>query len=69
MGQREIIEYLKNNKNRWITTKEICESINKPDSNVHTCLQKLRKWKLVNWKLVNGKLNKFAYSYKEYSNE
>ena len=48
MGQREVLEFLEKNKNKWFTAKEIYENINIiGKKSLFTSIKKLREFKLI----------------------
>ncbi len=63
MGQQEVYNFLKDNKNKWFTSKQISESINVSIGSVTMSLKKLRKSQLVKYKNT-GKRNEFKYMFK-----
>lgn len=76
MGKQDILEVLKNNKDRWMTSKEIAEELEKRKDikNVAQPLAKLRKANDVLFKekgvgphgepIAGSKLIKYLYKYK-----
>lgn len=63
MGQQEVYNFLKDNKNKWFTSKQISESIDVSIGSVTMSLKKLRKSQLVKYKNT-GKRNEFKYMFK-----
>jgi Mn-dependent DtxR family transcriptional regulator len=63
MGQQEVYNFLKQNKNKWFTSKQISESIGVSIGSVTMSLKKLRKSQLVKYKNT-GKRNEFKYMFK-----
>jgi len=63
MGQQEVYNFLKENKGKWFTSKQISENINVSIGSVTMSLKKLRKSQLVKYKNT-GKRNEFKYMYK-----
>jgi Mn-dependent DtxR family transcriptional regulator len=63
MGQQEVYNFLKDNKGRWFTSKEISGSISVSIGSVTMSLKKLRKSQMVKYKNT-GKRNEFKYMFK-----
>lgn len=42
MGQQEVYDFLKRNRNKWFTSKEIANLLRASLGSVTTCLKKLR---------------------------
>ncbi len=64
MGQQEVYDFLKKNKNKWWTSKQISEKIDASIGSVTTTLTKLRKRKDVNYKMSKEKTNMYLYQFK-----
>ncbi|MFP4403355.1 MAG: replication/maintenance protein RepL [Candidatus Woesearchaeota archaeon] len=63
MGQQEVYNFLKDNKNKWFTSKEISEATNVSIGSVTMSLKKLRKSQMIKYKNT-GKRNEFYYMFK-----
>lgn len=63
MGQQEVYNFLKENKSRWFTSKEISKETGVSIGSVTMSLKKLRKSQLIKYKNT-GKRNEFHYMYK-----
>ncbi|MBT4540247.1 MAG: helix-turn-helix domain-containing protein [Candidatus Woesearchaeota archaeon] len=63
MGQQEVYNFLKANKGKWFTSKQISQNINVSIGSVTMSLKKLRKSQLVKYRNT-GKRNEFQYMYK-----
>jgi Mn-dependent DtxR family transcriptional regulator len=63
MGQQEVYNFLKGNKGKWFTSKQISQNINVSIGSVTMSLKKLRKSQLVKYRNT-GKRNEFQYMYK-----
>ena len=63
MGQQEVYNFLKDNKGKWYTSKQISENINVSIGSVTMSVKKLRKSQLVKYRNT-GKRNEFQYMYK-----
>ena len=63
MGQQEVYNFLKANKGKWFTSKQISQNINVSIGSVTMSLKKLRKSQLVKYR-TTGKRNAFQYMYK-----
>ncbi len=64
MGQQEVYDFLKCNKRRWYTSKEISGKLDISLGSITTSLKKLRQCKLVDYKSA-GKRNLFQYRFKK----
>lgn len=64
MGQQEVYDFLKDQKGRWFTSREISEELAISIGSVTMSLKKLRKSKLVDYQNT-GKRNMFKYKFKE----
>lgn len=64
MGQQEVYDFLKKNKEKWWTSKQISEKIDASIGSVTTTLTKLRKRKDVNYKMSKEKTNMYLYKFK-----
>lgn len=62
MGQQEVYEFLKNNPNKWFTSREISENLSVSIGSVTMNLKKLRKSKLITFRNT-GKKNMFQYMF------
>ena len=60
MGQQDIYDFLKKNKNKWFTSKQIAEHMDYGKGSVTMNLYKLRKTNMVEARL----LEKRGYEYK-----
>ncbi|MBI4453685.1 hypothetical protein HY636_03500 [Candidatus Woesearchaeota archaeon] len=63
MGQQEVYNFLKANKGKWFTSKQISINIKVSIGSVTMSLKKLRKSQLVKYRNT-GKRNEFQYMYK-----
>ena len=68
MGQQEVYTFLKKNKSRWFTSKDIASTLAASLGSVTTCLKKLRDSSSVSFKYPNkqgqGK-NFYVYKFRE----
>ncbi len=62
MGQQEVYDFLKKNKRKWFTSKEIAEGLLVSIGSVTNNLKKLRKTNSIKHKLLN---NKYKYMFKD----
>lgn len=60
MGQQEVYDFLKKNKNKWFTSRDISEALNVSIGSVTMSLKKLRKTNIIKYK-NSGKRNTFRY--------
>ncbi len=65
MGQQEVYDFLKNNKGKWFTSRQISEALGISIGSVTMSLKKLRKSGIIDFKST-GKKNTFIYRFKEY---
>jgi len=63
MGQQEVSDFLKENRQKWFSSKEIATSLAVSTGSVINNLSKLRKSGNVNYKESN-RTNQFLYKYK-----
>ena len=63
MGQQEVYNFLKKNKNKWYLSKEISKKLGVSIGSVTNCLKKLRENKAINYKETKRK-NQFMYRFK-----
>ena len=68
MGQQEVYTFLRKNRTKWFTSKEIANKLNASLGSVTTCLKKLRDSSAVSFKFPNkqgqGK-NSYIYKFRE----
>ena len=68
MGQQEVYTFLKRNKSKWFTSKDIADKLAASLGSVTTCLKKLRDSSAVSFKYPNkqgqGK-NSYIYRFRE----
>jgi transcription initiation factor IIE alpha subunit len=64
MGQQEVYDFLRKNKRRWFTSKEISKSLNISIGSITACLKKLRRTETIDFE-TTGNRNEFKYRYKE----
>lgn len=64
MGQQEVYDFLKKNKSRWFTSKEIKQKLNVSLGSVTNNLAKLRRRKEVFAK-PSGNRNEYKYKFKK----
>ena len=62
MGQNDVYLFLKKNKGKWFTSKEIREALQVGSSSISTCLKRLRKFELVLFKEGLEKKGTFIYA-------
>lgn len=70
MGQEEILQFLKKNKNKWFCVKEISKNTGSSCTSVNCCISKLRKYSEILYKTVRvkrtyGYANVPLYSFKD----
>ena len=63
MGQQEVYNYLKANKRKWFTSKEISKGLKVSIGSVTNCLKKLRQNNAINHGETKRK-NQFKYKFK-----
>ena len=70
MGQQEVFTFLKNNRNKWFTSKQIADKLKASYGSVSVSVMKLRQSKQIRFnknKLrtkTHGRIGKFVYRYK-----
>ena len=62
MGQQDIYQFLRKNKGKWFTSREIREALQVGPSSISTCLKSLRSYKGVFFKESPEKRGTFIYS-------
>jgi len=60
MGQQEVYDFLKKNKNKWYTSRDISEALGVSIGSVTMSLKKLRKTNIIKYKNT-GKRNTYTY--------
>ena len=63
MGQQEVYNFLKRNRNSWFLSKEISKRLKVSIGSVTNCLKKLRENKAISFKGTDRK-NQFMYRFK-----
>jgi len=64
MGQQEVYDFLKENKRKWFTSKEINQKLKISLGSVTTSLKKLKQSRLIYYKLTNqGRPGRSSYQY------
>jgi len=64
MGQQDIYDFLKGNKRKWFTSKEISKELDVSIGSVTNCLRKLRLSRSVNFRSSQNR-NQFEYKFKK----
>ena len=64
MGQQEVSDFLKDNKNKWFTSTDIAQNLAVSTGSVINNLSKLRKSQQVRFKQAE-RINQFLYQYKQ----
>jgi Mn-dependent DtxR family transcriptional regulator len=64
MGQQEVYEFLKKNKRKWFTSKEIAKGLNVSLGSVTNNLKKLRSSKEILYKESSKRKNMYWYKFK-----
>ena len=65
MGQQEIYDFLKKNKRKWYTSREISDKLKVSIGSVTNALKKLRYSGLLHFKRDDLKRNAFLYKFKK----
>jgi len=60
MGQQEVYDFLKKQKNKWFTSRDISEALEVSIGSVTMSLKKLRKTNIIKYKNT-GKRNTYRY--------
>jgi len=63
MGQQEIYDFLRKQRAKWYTSKEISHGLSVSIGSVTNCLKKLRNSKIIHFK-ETGHGNQFEYKFK-----
>ncbi|MBS3097472.1 HTH domain-containing protein [Candidatus Woesearchaeota archaeon] len=64
MGQQEVYDFLKKERNTWFTSKEIAKNLKISLGSVTMSLKKLRQSGILHHKFT-GKRNSYQYRFKE----
>lgn len=70
MGQAEVFEFLKKNKNKWFTSRQIADKLKASYGSVSTSLTKLRQTEQIGFKnnktntKIRGRTGVYIYSHK-----
>jgi CRP-like cAMP-binding protein len=64
MGQQEVYNFLKKNKAKWFTSKEVAKATNLSYGSVTNNLTKLRRSGEVHFKESKKRASMFLYTYK-----
>tara|TARA_Y100000310_G_C20645844_1_gene796524 strand:- start:1708 stop:1896 length:189 start_codon:yes stop_codon:yes gene_type:complete len=62
MGQQEVYNFLKENRKKWFTSKDISKKLIVSMGSVTNCLKKLRKNKAIHFRATKRK-NQFEYRF------
>jgi len=69
MGQQEVLCFLKKNKSRWVSVKELINSLEENAASVAKALVALRKSKFLDYKYIDNDRGavktKIMYKYKK----
>ena len=65
MGQQEIYNFLKRNKTKWFTAKEICKRMDISIGSGTNCLQKLRKSDFIGFKESPARREAYLYRFRK----
>jgi len=60
MGQQEVYDFLRKNRNKWFTSRDISKALSVSIGSVTMSLKKLRKTNIIKYKNT-GKRNTFRY--------
>ena len=64
MGQQEVYDFLRKNKRRWFTSKQISTALGISIGSITACLKKLRRTETIDFE-TTGNRNEFRYRFKE----
>lgn len=64
MGQQEVYSFLKRNKNKWFSSKEISKGLGVSLGSVMTSLKRLRESRAIDFREGKWK-NQFEYKFKK----
>jgi len=71
MGQQEVFTFLKENRNKWFTAREISKKLKASFTSITPSLKKLRESEQLNYKIIKvtsytlGRRKVFIYKFKE----
>ncbi len=63
MGQQEVYDFLKKNKRKWFTSREISISLKLSIGSVTMSLKKLRNSKSLKFKMSKDRKNTYQYKF------
>lgn len=63
MGQQEVFDFLKRNKNNWFLSKEISKKLGTSIGSVTNCLKRLKDSNAISFKETTRK-NQYKYKFK-----
>lgn len=69
MGQKEILEFLARNPNKWFSGNQISDKMNVSLQSILTNLRNLRSTNFVEWKAIKKRVVEYRYKHKEVENE
>lgn len=64
MGQQEVYDFLRKNKGKWFTSKEISKALGISIGSITACLKKLRKTDTIKYE-TTGNRNEYRYQFKD----
>jgi DNA-binding transcriptional regulator GbsR (MarR family) len=65
MGQQEVYDFLKKNKRKWYTSREISTALKLSIGSVTMSLKKLRNSKSLKYKMCKDRKNTYKYQFKK----
>lgn len=63
MGQQEVYDFMKKNKGKWFTSRQISEKLDISMGSVTMSLKKLRKSNMIQYRITSKK-NMYEYKFK-----
>ena len=67
MSQEEVVEFLRERPDEWLSSKQIAEMMNTDPNNLCVSLRKLRRWNHIHFKYkvqTRDDMSKYTYQFK-----
>jgi len=64
MGQQEIYDFLKKNKRRWFSTRDLSDKLDTSIGSITNCIRKMREGKFIVFKKDSERKLGFLYKFR-----